>query len=91
MKERSFSVENKTIVGVTFKSDKSGEFEGRTYSYYCDIPVVVGDIVVAPTSRGETVARVCEVDVPLSKVDMRIKPLMKTISTLADKEEPHVN
>jgi len=74
----------KTIIGVCYKSEKTGEYGGRTYNYYTEIAVKVGDIVIAPTSRGDSVARVCEVDVPISTIDERIEPLMKTIVAYAE-------
>lgn len=91
MKGLGLNMENKTIIGVKIKSDKSGKFEGRTYNYYCDIDVRFGDIVVAPTSRGDSIACVCEVNVPMSRIDARIEQVMKTISAFATEEDHHVN
>ena len=59
----------------------TGEYFGRSYSYFCDIPdVQTGDIVIAPTYKGDTEAQIVEVDVPESKVDERVLPLLKTIT-----------
>ena len=77
---------NRTLVGVNYKNEKTGEFDGRTYSYYCELAVKVGDIVIAPTARGDAVARIFEVDVPSNKIDERIEPLLKTITSFAEQE-----
>lgn len=77
----------KTIVGVNYKNKHTGEFDGRTYSYFCDIEVKVGDLVKAPTTKGDSTARVSEVDVPESRIDMRILPIMKTITAFAESQE----
>lgn len=68
------------IINVNYKNKGSGEYSKRGYSYFCTIPdIKVGDIVIAPTARGENVARVAAVGVPESKIDERVLPLLKTI------------
>ena len=76
----------KTIVNVRYRS-KSGELSSRAYSYYADIPLCVGDRVAVPTSMGEGEAEVCEVDVPESRIDERILPVLKTITRKVVDEE----
>jgi len=76
--------QRKTLVSVEYQDKKTGEFGGRAYTYYSELDVKVGDLVVAPTSRGGSVARICEADVPLSRVDERIEPLLKTITHYAE-------
>ena len=67
-------------VGVQFQSKHNAdEFSGRVYSYKTAIDLSVGDIVVVPTSNGEGVARVSEINVPESRIDERVMPLLKTI------------
>lgn len=69
------------IVNVKYRDSLTGEYFGRSYSYFCDIPdVQTGDIVIAPTYKGDTEAQIVEVDVPESKVDERVLPLLKTIT-----------
>lgn len=77
----------KTIVGVNYKSKYTGEFGGKTYNYFCEIEANVGDIVNVPTANGDSVARICEVDVPDSRIDERIMPIMKTITAFAEEQE----
>ena len=69
------------IVNVKYRDSMTGEFFGRSYSYLCDIPdVQPGDIVIAPTFKGDSDAQIVEVDVPESRVDERVLPLLKTIT-----------
>lgn len=72
------------IVGVQFRSKWNDEFTGRVYSYHCDIPVAIGDIVAVPTANGESTARVCETDIPLERVPLHIRSILKTITKKAD-------
>ena len=74
------------IVSVQYESsEKPGEYRGREYSYFSVIPdLAVGDIVIAPTAKGESMAKVSAIDVPESKVDERILPFLKTIEKRVD-------
>jgi len=80
-------MEEKKIVAIQYKSKFTGEFGGKVYNYFCSIPVSIGDIVKAPTSNGESIARICFVDVPESSIEPRVLPLLKTITELAESEE----
>lgn len=61
-------------------------FSGKAYSYYTAIDVEVGDLVVAPTSNGDRIARVSEINIPEFKVE-QIKPYLKLITDKIDKEK----
>ena len=61
-------------------------FSGKAYSYYTAIEVEVGDLVVAPTSNGDKIARVLEINIPEFKVE-QIKPYLKLITDKIDKEK----
>lgn len=61
-------------------------FSGKAYSYYTAIEVEVGDLVVAPTSNGDKIARVSEINIPEFKVE-QIKPYLKLITDKIDKEK----
>ena len=61
-------------------------FSGKAYSYYTAIDVEVGDLVVAPTSNGDKIARVSEINIPEYKVE-QIKPYLKLITDKIDKEK----
>lgn len=75
------------IVGVQFQNKWNNEFTGRVYSYNCEIPVAIGDIVSVPTANGESTARVCETDIPLERVPLHIRSILKTITKKADAVE----
>jgi len=78
---------DKTIVGINYKNKHTGEFSGKTYNYFCELDAKVGDIVNVPTVNGDSVARICEVDVPRSRIDEAIIPIMKTITAFAESQE----
>lgn len=61
-------------------------FSGKAYSYYTAIEVEVGDLVVAPTSNGDKIARLSEINIPEFKVE-QIKPYLKLITDKIDKEK----
>lgn len=76
------------IISVQFKSKKTGEYDGRPYSFYCDIEdVQIGDLVKAPTTRGTVDARVFAVNVPRGAVDVDLLSMLKTITERADEED----
>ena len=73
------------IINVQFRNKTSGKFGGMLFSYNCDLTDVrVGDIVKAPTARGETEAKVAAVDVPRDSVDAGWLAMLKTITEFAD-------
>lgn len=75
------------IIGVNHKSKYSGDFGGKTYNYFTDIELAVGDIVNAPTANGDSIAMVNEINVPESEFDKKILPLLKTITEFAESED----
>ncbi|MBR0427635.1 MAG: hypothetical protein IJK18_05505 [Clostridia bacterium] len=75
------------IVSVKYEDEYTLKtFNGRTYSYYTNINLNVGDIVVAPTKNGDKIARVSEINIPEYKVEM-IKFYLKTIEKKLDKNK----
>lgn len=60
-------------------------FGGKAYSYYTNTDVNIGDLVIAPTSYGEKIARVSEINIPETKIE-DIKPNLKLIIGKIDKE-----
>lgn len=59
-------------------------FSGKAYSYITEIKLEIGDIVVAPTSYGEQIARVSEINIPEYKVES-FKTSLKLITDKIDK------
>ena len=71
------------IVNVHYIDEKTGTIRSSgTYSYRCSVPNArVGMEVIAPTAkREEARAVICEIDVPESRIDERILPLLKEIT-----------
>jgi len=70
------------IVNVHYIDEKTGTIRSSgTYSYRCSIPNAhVGMEVIAPTAKREARAVICEIDVPESRIDERILPLLKEIT-----------
>ena len=76
------------IVEVNYENSARTGFGTRPYSYFCDIEdIKVGDLVKAPTGRGESIAKVSAVDVPEWRVPEDIQRLMKTITERAERRE----
>ncbi len=74
------------IVSVKYEDKFAPKtFTGKKYSYYTAIPLEVGDLVIAPTSFGEKIARVSEINIPEYRIEM-IKPYLKTITQTINKE-----
>lgn len=69
----------KEIVEIQY-CGSDGKPSAKKYSYFTDIPLEVGDRVIVPTYRGDSEGIVCTVNVPESKVDERVMPLLKTIT-----------
>lgn len=61
-------------------------FCGKAYTYYSNIDVQVGDLVIAPTASGDKIARVSKIDIPENEIE-EIKPYLKTIEQKIDKEK----
>lgn len=73
------------IVGVKYESDYTPRtFSGKVYSYFTDLKLNEGDIVIAPTVYGTSIARVSRINIPEEEIK-DIKPYMKTITTRIDK------
>lgn len=70
------------IVNVHYIDEKTGTIRSSgTYSYRCSIPNAhVGMEVIAPTAKREARAVICEINVPESRIDARILPLLKEIT-----------
>ncbi len=75
------------IISVKYEDQFNPKtFSGKAYSYYTAVEVEVGDLVIAPTSNGNKIARVSEINIPEEKVVM-IKPYLKLIVDKIDKSK----
>lgn len=80
-----------SIVAVQFQNrDNPGQFSGREYSYFSNVPLEVGDVILAPTKNGTGVVRVCRTDMKDSEIDDRVMPYMRTIEELVRPEDVEV-
>ena len=70
------------IVHVQYIDEKTGTIRSSgTYRDRCSVPNAhVGMEVIAPTAKREARAVICEIDVPESRIDERILPLLKEIT-----------
>jgi len=76
------------VIEVNYESHMRDGFGSRPYSYFCTIPdIKVGDLVKAPTGRGESLARVSAVDIPEYRIPSNILEIMKTVTEKAEPRE----
>lgn len=68
------------LVNVRYYKPKLNGYCGNCFTYRTKLPLVPGNKVLAPTQGGDQRALVVEADVPESRVDMRILPLLKEIT-----------
>lgn len=59
---------------------KGGEYGGAVYTYNCVIKPKVGDLVKAPTARGDTPAKIIEIGVPYEEIDSMYRDNLRTIT-----------
>ena len=76
----------KKIVGVHFKNSWNDDFGGKSYHYFSVIPLEVGDMVIAPTKNGKSIAQACEVDMPECMIPLDVLPKLRTITKMAESE-----
>lgn len=77
----------KNIISVKYEDNYIPKiFGGKSYSYYTNTNVEVGDLVIAPTANGDKIARVSEINIQESKIE-HIKSYLKTITQKIDKQK----
>ena len=64
---------------VYYKNDHTGEYGGRAYAYKTELPLREGDIVIAPTWKGDAPARVMATDIHEGSISPDILPHVKEI------------
>lgn len=74
------------LVNVRYFKPQLNGYAGNAFTYKTDLPLKVGDRVIAPTRGGDNRAMVVEIDVPEGRVDERVMPLLREI-TQYDAEE----
>ena len=68
------------LVNIRYYKPLHRAYAGNTFTYRANLPLNVGDKVMAPTQGGDKRAMVAEINVPESRVDERIMPLLKEIT-----------
>lgn len=68
------------LVNIRYYKPLHKAYLGNNFTYRTALPLTVGDKVMAPTQGGDKRAMVVEVNVPESRVDERIMPLLKEIT-----------
>lgn len=68
------------IVKVQYRSEYTGKYVGRAYAYKTELDVSVGDIVTAPTYKGDSPARVCETHIVASALQPELLAVLKEIT-----------
>lgn len=66
-------------IDVCFKR-KNGEYGGIPYTYECNFPVKTGDLVLAPTRRGDTPARVVSVGTKYDEIDPAWRDTIRSVT-----------
>jgi len=68
------------IISVKYEDNfYPNTFSGKSYAYYTNIDLNIGDIVEAPSQYGENIAIVSEINISPEEIE-NIKPYMKTIT-----------
>ena len=68
------------LVNTRYYKPLHRAYAGNAFTYRTSLPLNVGDKVMAPTQGGDKRAMVVEINVPESRVDERIMPLLKEIT-----------
>lgn len=74
-------------VKVQFKSRFGDTYGGREYTYRCNYDAIVGDIVKVPAGDGTGIARVSEINVPLTDIDTYTQSRIKDVIGPAEYKE----
>ena len=75
------------LVNIRYFKPLHKAYLGNAFTYRTALPLNVGDKVMAPTTGGDQRAMVVEINVPESRVDERIMPLLKEITAYDTGEE----
>lgn len=65
---------------VMYRNDYTGNYGGRQYVYKTWMPLVPGDIVVAPTWKGDAPAKVFAIEIPEESISPDILPGVREIT-----------
>lgn len=71
------------IVNVELRKSGENEYGGKEYSYVTELPLSVGDIVIAPTFKGLSYARVSRVNIDPESIDPAWRDRLREICDYA--------
>ena len=75
-------------IEVNFKR-KDGQYGGNVYTYNCTIPhIKTGDLVLAPTFKGDTPAKVVGIGIPYDEINPKYRDDLRTITERYEEAEP---
>lgn len=67
-------------IKVMYFKDEQGDYGGRPYTYATELPLKVGDKVLAPTVSGDKKALVAQTEVPEGEIDIRWADKIKSVT-----------
>lgn len=70
-------------IQVQLRKSGANEYGGRPYTYKTDLPVSIGNIVIAPTVSGLNYGKVVAVNVPYDSLDPAWRDRLKEIVDFA--------
>lgn len=73
-------------IEVNFKR-KDGQYGGNVYTYNCSIPVKTGDLVLAPTFKGNTPAKVVGIGIAYDEINPKYRDELRTITERYEEPE----
>lgn len=71
-------------IKVMYFKDEQGDYGGRPYTYATELPLAVGDKVLAPTVSGDKKALVTQTEVPEGEIDIRWAGKLKNVTAYDD-------
>lgn len=77
-------------IEVNFKR-KDGQYGGNVYTYNCAFPVKVGDLVLAPTFKGDTPAKVVGIGIAYDEINPKYRDELRTITERYVEPEPEAD
>lgn len=71
---------------VQYENKYTGGYDGKSYAYKTELPLNEGDIVLAPTWKGDAPAKVAAVNIPASSIAESVLPKIKDIVSYAEED-----
>lgn len=75
------------IIAVQYKNKSTGEYSGREYTYFADVPVAVGDEIIVPARNSQSAAKVSRIGIPEDEI-ASFADKLKTITEIIPANQP---